>query len=145
MRWRVFPREDGGFTALVAPPGYEGQEGEELLDYIPEPETHVWDPSGQVREKNDSEKLADAKERKIHEVTREVVDALDPITRADPGDRELLFVIAAHVKGICEALGQPVDPRLDALVEVGQQAEGKLPQIDGAQSPADLEDIHLEG
>jgi hypothetical protein len=103
-----------------------------------------WTGSEWVEGKPQAEILDDAKEQKINTFAAVAVDELRPYVTGEHGDREMLFVVAKHVKALFDAQGIPVDPRLSALTSTGEKAMTKLTEIEAAGSVEELEAIGWE-
>jgi hypothetical protein len=103
-----------------------------------------WTGSAWVEGKPESEILADTKAQKIDEFARLAVDDLRPYVTGEHGDREMLLVVAKHVKALYDAQGIPTDPRLQALVSTGEKAMSKLAEIEQAATVAELASVEWE-
>ena len=84
------------------------------------------------------------KPQKLEEMHAAALEELSPLFTEDRGKDELIFVLAAHVRQICGALGVPVDPRLAAVETVGEKALQKRDEVEAATSPEELESIVWE-
>jgi hypothetical protein len=103
-----------------------------------------WAVSEWVEGKPEAEIVEDLKAQKIDAFARLAVDDLRPYVTGEHGDREMLFVVAKHVKALFDAQGMPADPRLTALIETGDKAMSKLEEVEAAATVEELEGIEWE-
>lgn len=145
MPYLIHPRGEAmepGYT-LVAD-DYEPQPGEVVLQVPPET-GEVWDAAaGALRPRTEAEELERGKVEKVDNFARLAVDDLRPYVTGEHGDREMLFIVAKHVKALYDAQGIPADPRLAALIETGEKAMSKLGEIEAAGSAEELEAVEWE-
>lgn len=84
------------------------------------------------------------KKDKINEFAARSVDDLSPHFTGDHGRDETTHILAAHVLQICQALGIEVDPRLQAVVDMGNKARTKQEQILNAMNEDEVEMIEWD-
>jgi hypothetical protein len=82
-----------------------------------------------------------AKVQKVGQMHEAAISELSPLFTDAHGKDELMFVLAAHVKQICEALGIQPDPRLSQVEVVGQKALAMRDEVEAAHTPEELEGI----
>jgi hypothetical protein len=75
------------------------------------------------------------KPQKLEEMHAAALEELAPLFTEDRGRDELIFVLAAHVKRICEALGFPADSRLTEVERLGTKALARRDEVEAATTP----------
>jgi hypothetical protein len=105
-----------------------------------------WNGSEWLEGKSEEEIVASLKDAKINEFAARAVEDLDAtgLFTSGHGDRETLFVMAKTLKAICQALGIPLDARLDAIAATGDTAMSKKQEIESAQDLGELKAIEWE-
>jgi hypothetical protein len=102
-----------------------------------------WNGSQWVEGKPEAEIVEARKTEKINEFAARAVEDLDAtgLFTSGHGDRETLFVIAKTLGGISQALGIPLDGRLEAIAATWDKAMSKKQQIEAAATEEELESI----
>jgi hypothetical protein len=119
----------------------EAEPNEVVMEEEPPP-GWVWDGArSQLREPTEAERLEEAKARKVEDFARRAIDELAPLFTEGRGEHELMFLLAAHVRQICEAVGVQPDARLPEVERVGKKALAKRDEVEAATTPEELEEI----
>jgi hypothetical protein len=99
---------------------------------------------GWVEGKPESEIVEAIKGTKTNEFAARAVEDLAPLFTEGAGRDELTFLLASHVRQICQHLGIPFDPRLAQVQTIGEKALSKRDEVEAATTTEELDGIVWE-